>query len=128
MLSSIDHSLPMTAPSPSSPAPADRSGRWRRPKSLRPAKGYRTTGSFQTATLISDSTYWFREKFLDPRSRLADQMRMAARSGRQNPAQSSRFPASSSQTELPVLNTARPSLEKLLLDYEAFLFHRHLPQ
>jgi len=97
-------------------------------KRLRPAGGYRTTASFQTATLIYDATYWFCEKFLDPRSRLTDQMLMAARSGRQNIAEGSRFAATSSQTELRLLNTARSSLEELLLDYEDFLFHRHLPQ
>jgi four helix bundle suffix protein len=55
-------------------------------------------------------------------------MVMAARSGRQNIAEGSRFAATSSQTELRLLNTARSSLEELLLDYEDFLFHRHLPQ
>jgi len=98
------------------------------PKRLCPSGGYRATASFQTATLIYDATYWFCEKFLDPRSRLAEQMLMAARSGRQNIAEGSRFAATSSQTELRLLNTARSSLEELLLDYEDFLFHRHLPQ
>jgi restriction system protein len=97
-------------------------------KRLRPAGGYRTTASFQTATLIYDATYWFCEKFLDPRSRTVDQMVQAARSGRQNIAEGSRFAATSSQTELRLLNTARSSLEELLLDFEDFLFHRHLPQ
>ena len=49
---------------------------------LRPSGGYRTTASFQTATIIYDATYWFCEKFLDPRSRTVDQMVQAARSGR----------------------------------------------
>lgn len=104
---------------------SDRSATRRR---LRPAGGYRQLASFQTATLIYDATYWFIEKFLDPRSRLADQMLMAARSGRQNLAEGSRFAATSSQTELRLVNTARSSLEELLLDYEDYLFHRHLPQ
>ena len=43
-------------------------------KKLRPSGGYRDTCSFQTATLIYDSTVWFCEKFVDPRSRLVDQM------------------------------------------------------
>jgi len=97
-------------------------------KRLRPAGGYRSTGSFQTATLIYDATYWFCEKFLDPRSRTVDQMVQAARSGRQNIAEGSRASAASSNTELRLLNVARASLEELLLDYEDFLFHRHLPQ
>lgn len=43
-------------------------------RKLRPSGGYRKTASFQTATLIYDATYWFCEKFLDPRSRTSDQM------------------------------------------------------
>jgi restriction system protein len=103
-------------------------GRWRRPgrKKIRPSGGYRTTASFQTATIIYDATWWFCEKFLDPRSRMADQMVQAARSGRQNIAEGSRASATSSQTELRLLNVARSSLEELLLDFEDFLRHRHL--
>jgi four helix bundle suffix protein len=95
---------------------------------LRPSGGYRQTASFQTATIVYDATYWFCEKFLDPRSRTVDQMVQAARSGRQNIAEGSRASATSSQTELRLLNTARASLEELLLDYEDFLRHRHLRQ
>jgi four helix bundle suffix protein len=95
---------------------------------LRTSGGYRGTASFQAATLIYDATYWFCEKFLDPRSRMADQMVQAARSGRQNIAEGSRASATSTQTELRLLNTARASLDELLLDYEDFLRHRHLTQ
>jgi restriction system protein len=84
--------------------------------------------SFQTATLIYDATYWFCEKFVDSRSRTADQMVQAARSGRQNIAEGSRAAASSSQTELRLTNVARASLEELLLDFEDYLRHRRLPQ
>jgi len=97
-------------------------------KKLRNSGGYRTTASFQTATLIYDATVWFCEKFVDSRSRLVDQMVQAARSGRQNIAEGSRASATSSQTELRLLNVARASLEELLLDYEDFLRQRRLPQ
>lgn len=96
-------------------------------KRLRPSGGYRDTCSFQTATLIYDATVWFCEKFLDPRSRTVDQMVQAARSGRQNIAEGSRAAATSSQTELRLVNVARASLEELLLDYEDYLRHRRLP-
>lgn len=96
-------------------------------KKLRPSGGYRKTASFQTATLIYDATVWFCEKFLDPRSRTVDQMVQAARSGRQNIAEGSRASATSSQTELRLVNVARASLEELLLDYEDYLRHRRLP-
>jgi restriction system protein len=95
---------------------------------MRPSGGYRSTCSFQTATIIYDATVWFCEKFLDRRSRTVDQMVQAARSGRQNIAEGSRASATSSQTELRLMNVARSSLEELLLDYEDFLRHRHLEQ
>jgi len=97
-------------------------------KKLRPSGGYRKTASFQTSTIIYDSTYWFCQKFLDARSRTVDQMVQAARSGRQNIAEGSRAAATSSQTELRLLNVARASLEELLLDYEDYLRQRHLPR
>ncbi len=95
---------------------------------LRPGGGYRTSCSFQTATIIYDATHWFCEKFLSPRSRTVDQMVQAARSGRQNIAEGSRASAASSQTELRLLNVARASLEELLLDYEDYLRQRRLEQ
>lgn len=97
-------------------------------KRLRPSGGYRTLASFQTTTLIYDAIVWFCEKFLDPRSRTVDQMVQAARSGRQNIAEGSRAAATSTKSELHLVNVARASLEELLLDYEDFLFQRHLPQ
>ena len=53
-------------------------------------------------------------------------MVQAARSGRQNIAEGSRCAATSSQTELRLVNVARSSLEELLLDYEDYLRHRRL--
>ncbi len=97
-------------------------------KKLRPSGGYRSTASFQASTLIYDATVWFCEKFVDSRSRTVDQMVQAARSGRQNIAEGSRASATSSQTELRLVNVARASLEELLLDYEDYLRHRRLPQ
>lgn len=95
---------------------------------VRPSGGYRGTCSFQTATIIYDATVWFCEAFVDSRSRLTDQMVQAARSGRQNIAEGSRASATSSQTELRLLNVAPSSLEELLLDYEDYLRHRRLRQ
>jgi four helix bundle suffix protein len=91
------------------------------PKRIRPSGGYRALRSFQTATLIYDATVSFCEGFIDKRSRLVDQMVQAARSGRQNIAEGSRASATSSQTELRLVNVARASLDELLLDYEDFL-------
>ncbi len=98
-----------------------------RAKRLRPSGGYRDLRSFQVTTVIYDATVRFCEQFVSSRSRTVDQMVQAARSGRQNIAEGSRAAATSSQTELRLVNVARASLDELLLDYEDFLRQRHLP-
>jgi four helix bundle suffix protein len=98
------------------------------PRRIRPSGGYRGLRSFQAATMIYDATAAFCERFVDKRSRMSDQMVQAARSGRQNIAEGSRAAATSSQTELRLVNVARASLDELLLDYEDFLRQRGLPQ
>ena len=90
-------------------------------KRIRPSGGYRSLRSFRSATLIYDATVSFCDRFIDKQSRLVDQMVQAARSGRQNIAEGSRASATSSQTELRLVNVARASLDELLLDYEDFL-------
>jgi four helix bundle suffix protein len=99
-----------------------------RQKGLRPSGGYRKLRSFQATTVIYDATVAFCERFVDKRSRTRDQMVQAARSGRQNIAEGSRASATSSQTELRLVNVARASLDELLLDYEDFLRQRGLRQ
>ena len=106
----------------------DPSDSFSRPQRLRPSGGYRSLRSFQTATVIYDATVAFCERFVDKRSRTVDQMVQAARSGRQNIAEGSRAAATSSQTELRLVNVARASLDELLLDYEDFLRQRGLSQ
>jgi len=103
---------------------ADRSGGPVGYRRLRPSGGYRALRSFRAATLIYDATVAFCERFVDKRSRTVDQMVQAARSGRQNIAEGSRASATSSQTELRLVNVARASLDELLLDYEDFLRQR----
>jgi len=88
---------------------------------LRPSGGYRKLRSYQVATVVYDATVSFCGRFVDPRSRTVDQMVQAARSGRQNIAEGSRAAATTSQTELRLVNVARASLEELLLDYEDYL-------
>src|SRR5882724_6452898 len=93
-----------------------------------PHGGYRELKSYQNAEIIYDGTVAFCDRFIDKRSRTHDQMVQAARSGRQNIAEGSRASATSSQTELRLVNVARPSLDELLLDYEDFLRQRGLKQ
>ncbi len=94
---------------------------------MRPHGGYRTLRSFQVTEIIYDGTVSFCDRFINKRSRTHDQMVQAARSGRQNIAEGSRASATSSQTELRLVNVARASLDELLLDYEDFLRQRGLP-
>jgi restriction system protein len=103
---------------------SDRSGRSSRHRRLGPSGGYRELRSFQVATVIYDATVLFCERFIDKRSRTNDQMVQAARSGRQNIAEGSRAAATSSQTELRLVNVARASHDELLFDYENFLRQR----
>jgi len=110
------------------PDKAERSQNMVRPKRLRPSGGYRKLRSFQTTTVIYDATVSFCDRFMDKRSRTVDQMVQAARSGRQNIAEGSRATATSSHTELRLINVARASLDELLLDYEDFLRQRGLRQ
>lgn len=105
---------------------SDRSDASRKWKRLRPSGGYRELRSFQTATIVYDATASFCERFVPKSSRTYDQMIQGARSGRQNIAEGSRAAASSSQTELRLVNVARNSLEELLLDYEDYLRQRRL--
>lgn len=97
------------------------------PRRILASGGYRKLRSFQVATVIYDATVSFCARFVDARSRTVDQMVQAARSGRQNIAEGSRAAATSSQTELRLVNVARASLDELLLDYEDFLRQRDLP-
>jgi restriction system protein len=103
---------------------SDRSDRSSGHRRLRPSGGYRDLRSFQVTTVIYDTTVSFCERFVDKRSRTHDQMVQAARSGRQNIAEGSRAAATSSQTELRLVNVARASLDELLLDFEDFLRQR----
>src|SRR5438128_7434833 len=113
---------------PDQPAPdrskqsdrSDRSG-GHRPRRLRPSGGYRTLRSYQVSTVVYDATVSFCDRFVDKRSRTHDQMVQAARSGGKNIAEGSRAAATTSQTELRLVNVARASLEEMLLDYEDYL-------
>jgi four helix bundle suffix protein len=100
---------------------ADRSGGAGNRKRLRPSGGYRKLRSYQVATVVYDGTVSFCDRFVDKRSRTHDQMVQAARSGGKNIAEGSRAAATTSQTELRLVNVARASLEELLLDYEDYL-------
>lgn len=96
------------------------------PGLIPPHGGYRELKSYQNAEIVYDATVRFCERFVDPRSRIRDQMVQAARSGKQNIAEGSMASGTSKKTELKLVGVARASFEELLLDYEDFLRQRQL--
>ena len=81
---------------------------------------------FAVAECIFDITYIFTERFLRAGDRTIDQMRQAARSGKQNIAEGSQDGSTSREIEIKLTNVAKASLQELLLDYEDYLRVRDL--
>ena len=92
-----------------------------------PQKGnYRNLIAYQKAECIYDITYYFAHHFLDRNDRTINQMIQAARSGKQNIAEGCAASTTSAETEIKLVNVARASLQKLLIDYEDYLRVRNL--
>lgn len=83
--------------------------------------GYRNLLTYKKAEIIYDGTEYFIRHHLNVFDRTVDQMRQAARSGKQNIAEGSQVSGASKETELKLTAVARASLEELKLDYEDFL-------
>ncbi len=94
---------------------------------LPPHGNYRELLSYQKAEIIYDLTYRFTTLFLKRSDRTIDQMRQAARSGKQNILEGSKASGTSKETELKLTNVARASLEELLADFEDFLRTHNSP-
>ena len=95
---------------------------------LKPKGSYRNLIAFRKSTSIFDITVYFIEKYLGKGDRTVDQMRQAARSGKQNIAEGRAAGNTSSETEIRLMNVAKASLQELLLDYEDYLRVRNLEQ
>lgn len=83
--------------------------------------GYEDLLAFRKARIVYNGTVRFCERFLERRDRTVDQMVQAARSGKQNILESCMASATSKDTEIKLVNSARPSMEELLEDYQDFL-------
>ncbi len=83
--------------------------------------GYRDLLSYRKSLIVYDATVCFCKRFLSRFDRTVDQMVQAARSGKQNIIEGSMASATSSETEIKLVNVARASLEELLEDYHDFL-------
>ncbi len=89
---------------------------------LIPHRGnYKKLLSYQKADVIFQITYFFCDRFLPKGDRTWDQMRQAARSGKQNIIEGSAASTTSAKTEIKLINVAKASLQELLEDYEDFL-------
>ena len=92
-----------------------------------PEKGsYVKLLSYQKSVIVYDATFRFCKRFLDCGDRTIDQMKQAARSGKQNIIEGAKAGKASAETELKLTNVARASLEELLEDYYDYIRVRDL--
>lgn len=90
--------------------------------------GYKKLFSYQKAEIVYDAMIYFINRFLLKGDRTIDQMKQAARSGKQNIAEASQASGTSKEMEVKLTNVARASLEELLIDYQDFLRIRSLEE
>ena len=76
---------------------------------------------YKKTEIIYLITFFFCEHFLRKGDRTIDQMVQAARSGKQNIIEGCAASATSSETEIKLINVAKASLKELLEDYEDFI-------
>ncbi len=83
---------------------------------------YKNLIAFQKAERIYDMTNYFIEHYL-PKSgdRTVDQMKQAARSGKQNIAEGNEAGTTSMESNIKLVNVAKASLKELQEDYEDYL-------
>lgn len=94
---------------------------------LPPSGNYKELISYRKADVIYQITYFFCSRYLQKGDRTIDQMIQAARSGKQNIIEGCAA-ATSSKTEIKLINVAKASLKELLEDYEDYLKTRRQRQ
>lgn len=83
---------------------------------------------YQKTEVLYQLTYVFCERFLPKYGdRTVDQMRQAARSGKQNIVEGAEDGKMSNEMELRLMNVARGSIGELRQDFGDYLKSRHLP-
>lgn len=89
---------------------------------LSPKGNYKNLIAFQKSECIYDITCYFLEHYL-PRigDRTVDQMKQAARSGKQNIAEGNETGTTSMEACIKLVNVAKASLKELQEDYEDYL-------
>ena len=89
---------------------------------LAPKGNYKNLIAFQKSECIYDITCYFVEHYLPQiGDRTVDQMRQAARSGKQNIAEGNETGTTSTEACIKLVNVAKASLKELQEDYEDYL-------
>lgn len=89
---------------------------------LVPKGDYKNLIAFQKTECIYDITYYFLEHYLPLiGDRTVDQMKQAARSGKQNIAEGNETGTTSMEACIKLVNVAKASLKELQEDYEDYL-------
>jgi len=93
-----------------------------------PHGGYQNLLAYRKALIVYDATVYFRNRFIDKKSRTHDQMIQAARSGKQNISEGSQASGASKETEIKLTSVARSSQQELLEDYRDFMRSRGIEE
>lgn len=93
---------------------------------LKPKSSYENLIAYRKSECIYDLTVYFIEHYLGKGDRTVDQMKQAARSGKQNIAEGRSNGNTSAEMEIKLMNVAKSSLQELLLDYKDYLRVRNL--
>lgn len=81
---------------------------------------------YKKTDVLYQLTFAFTRRFLKANDRTVDQMKQAARSGRQNIAEGCADDVSSTEMEIRLINVARVSIKELKEDYEDYLTARNM--
>lgn len=88
---------------------------------------YEDWNVYKLSLIIVDITEYFVRTYLDKYGdRTVDQMRQAARSGKQTIVEGACAAATSRETEIKLTNVAKASLKELVEDYRDYLRHNNL--
>lgn len=87
---------------------------------------YENWNVYRLSVIILDITDFFVKNYLSRSDRTVDQMRQAARSGKQNIVEGSCAATTSRETEIKLTNVAKASLKELLEDYKDYLRFNNL--
>lgn len=88
---------------------------------LPPHGGFRNSLAYRKSLIVFQGTREFCRRFIAKDDRTYDQMRQAARSGKQNIVEGSEISGTSKKSEIELIGWARASLGELLEDYEDYL-------